>query len=454
MALTDKLTAIANAIREKTGGTELLTLDQMPTEIAGIETGGGGASVAEKDVNFIDYDGTVLYAYTVEEAQALTELPALPEREGLICQGWNWSLEDIKAHNRTVNVGAMYITDDGKTRIYISLQEGRTSPMLGVCPNGTVTVDWGDGTEPDVLTGTSLTTAKWTPTHNYASAGDYVISLTVDGEMGLCGSSGTNAQSAILRHSSTADSRNNVYQNAVRKIAIGRGVTAIYGYAFSACGGLTSIVIPNSVTNIGGYVFQNCANLTSVVIPNGITIIDISEFYACHSLKSVVIPNSIASFSSNVFCECRSLSSVVIPDGVPNIDGYAFQECRSLSSVVIPDGVTSIGSKAFQYCHALSSAIISDGVTSIGSTAFQYCRSLSSVVIPDGVTSIGSGAFDGCAGMKLYDFSKCTVVPTLSSANAFNSISADCEIRVPSTLYDEWIAATNWSTYASKIVAV
>ena len=41
MALTDKLTAIANAIREKTGGTELLTLDQMPAEIAGIETGGG-----------------------------------------------------------------------------------------------------------------------------------------------------------------------------------------------------------------------------------------------------------------------------------------------------------------------------------------------------------------------------------------------------------------------------
>lgn len=34
----DKLTAIADAIRAKTGGTENLTLDQMPTEIAGIET--------------------------------------------------------------------------------------------------------------------------------------------------------------------------------------------------------------------------------------------------------------------------------------------------------------------------------------------------------------------------------------------------------------------------------
>lgn len=42
MALTDKLTAIAEAIRGKTGGTEALTLDQMAAEIAGIETGGGG----------------------------------------------------------------------------------------------------------------------------------------------------------------------------------------------------------------------------------------------------------------------------------------------------------------------------------------------------------------------------------------------------------------------------
>lgn len=41
MALIDKLTAIADAIRGKTGKTEEMTLDQMPTEIAGIETGGG-----------------------------------------------------------------------------------------------------------------------------------------------------------------------------------------------------------------------------------------------------------------------------------------------------------------------------------------------------------------------------------------------------------------------------
>ena len=39
MALTDKLTAIADAIRSKTGTTEPMTLDEMITAIANITTG-------------------------------------------------------------------------------------------------------------------------------------------------------------------------------------------------------------------------------------------------------------------------------------------------------------------------------------------------------------------------------------------------------------------------------
>ncbi|MDO4614644.1 MAG: leucine-rich repeat protein, partial [Lachnospiraceae bacterium] len=44
MALIDKLTAIADAIRAKTGKSDKLTLDQMATEIESIESGGGSAS--------------------------------------------------------------------------------------------------------------------------------------------------------------------------------------------------------------------------------------------------------------------------------------------------------------------------------------------------------------------------------------------------------------------------
>ena len=42
MALINKLTAIADAIREKTGTTEPMTLDSMATAISGITGGGGG----------------------------------------------------------------------------------------------------------------------------------------------------------------------------------------------------------------------------------------------------------------------------------------------------------------------------------------------------------------------------------------------------------------------------
>lgn len=47
MALTNKLSAIGDAIRAKTGKSELLTLDAMPAAIGGIETGGGGSIEVE-----------------------------------------------------------------------------------------------------------------------------------------------------------------------------------------------------------------------------------------------------------------------------------------------------------------------------------------------------------------------------------------------------------------------
>ena len=265
------LTAVANAIRTKGGTSEQLTYpDGFVSAIEAIKAGGGGSSVVAKDVNFYDYDGTLLHSYTLAEAQALTELPELPTSEGLTCQGWNYDLDTIKSYNRKVNVGATYITDDGTTRIYIKLEDGRTSPMLGVCPNGTVDVDWGDGTEHDTLTGTNVSKVKWTPTHNYASAGEYVIKLTVTtGIMRFYGDSLSNKYAGILRYSSSADARNKVYQNALQKIEIGNNVASIGSYAFQNCYSLTRVVIPNGVTKIESYAFQNCYSLSSIVIPNG-----------------------------------------------------------------------------------------------------------------------------------------------------------------------------------------
>jgi hypothetical protein len=70
------------------------------------------------------------------------------------------------------------------------------------------------------------------------------------------------------------------------------------------------------------------------------------------------------------------------------------------------------------------------------------------------VTSIGGTAFANCNGMAFYDFTEHTSVPTLANSNAFTGMPADCEIRVPAALFDEWKAATNWSAVADNIVGV
>ena len=406
---TTDLTKVASAIRAKGGTSDPLVYpDGFVTAIQAIQTGGGTTPGSPGDITFYDYDGTIVTSWTLAELATKTALPDYPSHEGLTCQGWNCSLADLKTTNRKMNVGAMYITDDGKTRIYIRLEEGRTSPMLGVCPNGTVTVDWGDETTPDTLTGTSTTAVKWTPNHAYAAPGEYVIKLTVDGTMGFYSDFSSSMGSAILRYSSSDDNRNRVYQNSVQKIEIGNGVTSIKQNAFNACYSLISITIPNSITSIEESTFNTCSSLSSITIPNSVTSIGNSAFYSCSSLSSITIPNS----------------------------------------------VTSIGASAFNGCYSLSPITIPNSVTSILQQAFSRCFSLSSITIPDSVTSIASSVFYTCSSVAFYDFSNHTSVPTLSNTNAFKNIAVDCQIRVPASLVDTWKAATNWSTYADHIVGV
>ena len=269
---------------------------------------------------------------------------------------------------------------DGNTHIWIHLEEGRTSPMLAANPNGTVTVDWGDGTEPDILTGTSIGTEKLTPVHQYAKPGDYIITLSVDGNMSFFSSS---RNGAPLRYGNN-DNRNNAYWGAIQKVEMGNNVT------------------------VRPYAFYNCYNL----------------------------------------------KSVVIPDSVTSIGDYAFGYCYSLQSIDIPDSATNIGDYAFSYCYSLQSIDIPDSATNIGSSAFSKCSSLTHIAFHDEVTSIGGYAFNGCFGVRFYDFTQCTAVPTLASTSAFDYIASDCEIRVPAALADEWKAATNWATYADYIVGV
>ncbi len=323
------------------------------------------------------------------------------------------------------------VPHDGKARIYITLREGRISPMVGLCPDGTVSVDWGDRTEPDVLTGTSLSTSKWTPNHSYPAAGDYIITLSlINGTCRIDGERNRPGIYLLRQVRENESSPNMAYNTSINRVLLPSGFV------------------------LGGSAFQSCSSLVAVNIPEGTTAIGEKMFYGCHRIKSIAIPKSVNTILGSAFTDCASLDKIVIPDGVTRIDDYVFQRCYNLTSAQLPKSITSISAGIFNYCILLDNVTIPDGVTSIGNSAFETCAKLTSVIIPSSVDNYGSRAFAYCYGVKIYDFSQHIVVPTLSSADVFSGIPSDCEIRVPAALYDEWIAATNWVTYASQIVAV
>ena len=298
------------------------------------------------------------------------------------------------------------VPSDGKTRLYVHLEPERLSPILGCCPNGTVTVDWGDGTEPDILIGDHLAVVKWAA-HTYSGPGDYVITLSVDGKMDFIGGS-ADIKGGILRYSSGADGRNKTYAGALRRVEIGEGVATI-----------------------GQGAFQYCHSLASITIPEGVRYISSHTFFYCVSLIDVTLPDSVVSFGQSVFNTCNSLQTVVLPDTLVEIPSSTFHNCFSLKSVTIPAGVKALRINAF--CE---------------------CCSLTSVTLPAGLGSIGSKAFYRCYGVRRYDFTACVNVPTLSNVDAFEGIPDDCEMLIPAALYDKWRNATNWSPFASYMVAV
>ena len=319
---TTDLTKVASAIREKGGTSDPLVYpDGFVTAIQAIQTGGSSTPGTPGDITFYDYDGTIVTSWTLAELATKTALPDYPSHNGLICQGWNWSLADLKTANRKMNVGAMYVTDDGKTRIYIHLEEGRTSPVLGVCPNGTVDIDWGDGTVHDTLTGSDTSTAVYTSAHSYAAPGDYVIQLTVTGSMGF-GSNG------LLVYTSNSDNRNRVYRNAIRKVELGSGVTSI-----------------------GGYAFRDCYSLSSITIPDGVTSIGDSAFGGCYSLSSITIPDSATSIGESAFIDCYGLAHIYfLPTTPPSVSGsYAFSGIPTDCVIHVPVGSLSAYTSAANY---------------------------------------------------------------------------------------------------------
>ena len=428
-------------------------LEDANDELEAALGGGGSTPVAKGQVNFYDYDGTIVKSMSSAQFRGLESMPENPSHEGLTSQGWNWSLSDAKTYvaaNGSLDIGQQYVTNDGKTRIYINLPEGKISPILQLYLNANteLDIDWGDSSTHSTWTTTSASYKS--ERHNYPDKGEYVIAITVVSGSFKLQSQATSYNTFFTDGKNSNASSDRVYLNSIQKIEIGTGISQIGDYAFYWCTSLSSITIPNNVTLIGTHAFDYCYSSSSITIPNNVTTIGNYAFRYCYLLLSITIPNSVTSIGSSAFNGCYSLSSITIPNSVTSIGTSAFSGCYSLYSITIPNSVTSIGDGAFNSCYSLYSITIPNSVTTIGEGAFNGCYSLSSITIGNNVTTIGNTAFANC-----YSLSSITIGNSVTTIG--NSVFSNCQslssITIPNNVTSIGTSAFNscYSLYSITI---
>lgn len=389
-------TAIGNAITNK-GGTVSAGdgLEDFAADIATIPS--GGIEPAEpKDVNFYDYDGTCVYSYTADEFAELTEMPANPSHAGLTAQGWNWSLADAKAYVADygeLEIGQLYVTSDGKTRLYITLVDNYLSPVLqlNLSANTELDIDWGDGSPHSTFTTTTQDYVN--ERHTYPSDGNYVISITVVSGSFTFRAEITTTMPVLSNGLNNNNNTNRIYLAALKKVELGNSVN-IWQSGFLSCTNLESITIPSGLPNINTYAFQECASLKCLVLPDNVMWANVTVRY-CYSLQHIILPKTVNTILGDSFTQ-----DIVI---------------KNLNFSLI----STFSSYACQRNYSLSHVIFSKNLSSIGALAFSYDF-----------------------GLETLKFTSDTP-PTINNISAWTDITSDCYVLVPLGTLDDYLNTTN-----------
>lgn len=174
---------------------------------------------------------------------------------------------------------------------------------------------------------------------------------------------------------------------------------------------LTSIPRSSGMTTIRGYLFYNCENLTNVDFSN-ISSVGSYSFARC-SVANDAIFEVPTYFWSQCFQRTR-IPKVVAKKGTSAIDIYCFEQNSYLEAVDV--SITSRGWSA------------SNGIRA---NAFSQCPNLNTLILrQDFFVSINAALPSSCG------------------------LSTSGNIYVPSALVATYKAATNWSTYADRILPI
>lgn len=357
-----------------------------------------------KDVNFYDYNGSIIYSYNKNEFLALEELPELPKHKYLTSNGWNWTKEEmndfVNKHD-AIDVGATYNTTNNTTYLFFGFPSGVSKNLtiwVKMDGNTSATVDWGDGTT-SVLenTSSSETDISITKSDYAIPSQDTEIIVKIIGGSFKIGKSGNYNLFGNAR-----DSYN--YNHILKKIYIGSNCYGTNGSSFAYCIWLESIVFPSTFTiSSNGFIFNFTKNLKLLIFPRNLTL---GAGYGLNDSKitMVIYSGNSASFGTqDILANARNLLYVTPP----------------LKAISTP--------RLYYNTYYFTKAVFPKSIRTFHGQTVLNAWSLTEI--------------------DLTEYDNPLSLPTLSGANW--SFSSNCKFLVKNQeMYNAFTTATNWSTYA------
>lgn len=400
-----ELSSVADAIRGQSGGIDTLKypnefISEIKTLVRPFDE--------NADICFWDYDGTPVYSCSFAEIQAATALPDPPDHSNdevpLVFDCWNWTLADLQALDYPMDVGACYETADGKMHWTYQLTEN-TGLVCSFTTTQTpsITIDWGDGSEPELWGSSTENGAN--PTHTYTMPGIY--HCIWDGNGQPSSQMRTEGNEALVGTFYNGPGNNDVWLGSYWNNTFSDSCVK-YAVGFKRFPG------------------NNCAFVNARSL----------KFFVCH-------PNTTGEYSSNVFQNMYSLNGLCLAGG----NSYSFQQYFMTNAIEkrirMPNSI-SLGRFPF---HSNPCLEFYNGP--LGSyTGLNGCNRLKRLVI---IGNIPSGVLGSSCPLEEI-WCGLDEPPTLESTTPLSGIKSSAIIHVKATALDAFQTATNWSTYANYMV--
>ena len=504
--VNEKMTALADAIREKSGVTTPLSLDTMKNAVESIEIGNGESSGLKEEgcgqysVILVDTDATIIKRIWGNEGDTIT-LPANPgfnrRSEDLEfiewCSAYEFGdteegLKTITLKDEDVIVGAIWgLSNDANIQIETIKLEGDFT--MGIGGTGTISIDWGDGTINENITLNQINDGANNISHTYSELKEYKIKIIDQEENGSsiefslvdtkiiyedisCFNNSDYIKNVKIKNASNTDimlhSQFLVNANNLELITVNKGCNVDMRFLRGTFSKLKTMFLKPMNLLCGSIAwgdFTGC-DLEYYIFGESIQ----GENY-CDSgfLNNSKIKHfnsgEVTSFDES-FQNCNNLTRIV------GTYLYGFKNCINLKEVIFTSNYAA-GGYGFANTPNLEKIVFKEGCksayfTAVGGESSDSICGVKYIQCPSTLEAydiLDLGSFQKYApNLQIIDFSKLTIVPRPVSSGSPESDNQNPPgwwkphpsviLRVNKSIINEWKSHPTWGLFGNRIIGV